>query len=144
MPIPKFKITRMTRRAPFVTLGVALIVLSAVANPSGAAGQTAAPDQTPPPGSPTSAPPQPPASAPIPQPTPPVDRPVSWKLLFPNLISDQERIWSFPARLVQGQNWIPTAAVLGTTAGLLALDPIEAPLLPQHLVVSWVQQHFYR
>ena len=125
MPIPKFKITRMTRRAPFVNLGVALIVLSAAANPSRVAGQTAAPDQTPPPGSPTSAPPQPPASAPIPQPTPPVDRPVSWKLLFPNLISDQERIWSFPARLVQGQNWISTAAVLGTTAGLIALDPTE-------------------
>jgi len=48
------------------------------------------------------------------------------KLLLPNLISDQKRIWTFPARLVQGQNWIPTAAVLGTTAGLLALDPTEA------------------
>jgi len=46
--------------------------------------------------------------------------------LLPNLISDQERIWTFPARLAQGQNWIPTAAVLGTTAGLLALDPTEA------------------
>jgi hypothetical protein len=27
---------------------------------------------------------------------------------------------------VQGQNWISTTAVLGTTAGLLALDPTEA------------------
>jgi membrane-associated phospholipid phosphatase len=54
------------------------------------------------------------------------ERPVSWKLLLPNLISDQERIWTFPARLVQGQNWISTTAVLGTTAGLLALDPTEA------------------
>ena len=52
MPIPKFKITRMTRRAPFVNLGVALIVLSAVAIPSRVAGQTAAPDQTPPAGFP--------------------------------------------------------------------------------------------
>ena len=126
MPIPKFKITRMTRHAPFVKLGVALMVLSTLANPSRVAGQTAEPDQTPPAGSPTSAPPQAPAPPPVPQPTPAVDRPVSWKLLLPNLISDQERIWSFPARLVQGQNWIPTAAVLGTTAGLLALDPTEA------------------
>jgi len=46
--------------------------------------------------------------------------------LLPNLISDQERIWSFPATLVQGQSWIPTAAVLGTTAGLMARDPSEA------------------
>jgi len=27
---------------------------------------------------------------------------------------------------VQGQSWIPTAAVLGTTAGLMARDPSEA------------------
>jgi len=27
---------------------------------------------------------------------------------------------------VQGQSWIPPAAILGTTAGLLALDPTEA------------------
>ena len=46
--------------------------------------------------------------------------------MLPNLISDQERIWSFPATLVQGQSWIPTAAVLGTTAGLMARDPSEA------------------
>jgi membrane-associated phospholipid phosphatase len=46
--------------------------------------------------------------------------------LVPNLISDQERIWFFPTRLVHGQSWIPTVAVLGTTAGLVALDPTEA------------------
>lgn len=89
------------------------------------AGQTAAPDQTPAP-SPTSAPTQVPPPFPVPQPPPAVDRSVSWKLLLPNILSDQERIWTFPARLVQGQNWIPTAAVLGTTAGLIALDPTEA------------------
>jgi membrane-associated phospholipid phosphatase len=54
------------------------------------------------------------------------ERPVSWKLLLPNMINDQGRIWSYPARLVQGHRWIPTAAVLGTTAGLVALDPTEA------------------
>jgi membrane-associated phospholipid phosphatase len=53
------------------------------------------------------------------------DRPVSWKLLFPNLIADQKQIWSFPARLTKCQNWMPTAAVLGTTAGLVLLDPSE-------------------
>ena len=126
MPITKFKITRMTRRAPFVNLSVALIVLSTVAIPSGVAGQTAEPDQTPPSGFPDKRSASGAGIRPNPQPAPAVDRPVSWKLLLPNLISDQERIWSFPARLVQGQNWIPTAAVLGTTAGLLALDPTEA------------------
>jgi membrane-associated phospholipid phosphatase len=42
------------------------------------------------------------------------------------VISDQKHIWTFPARLAQGQSWIPTAAVLGTTAGLVALDPVES------------------
>jgi membrane-associated phospholipid phosphatase len=84
-------------------LAVAFMVLSAFAIPSRTAAQTTEPDQ-------------PPA----------VERPVSWKLLLPNLVSDQKRIWSSPARLVQGQGWIPTAAVLGTTAALLTLDPTEA------------------
>jgi membrane-associated phospholipid phosphatase len=58
--------------------------------------------------------------------SPPLDRPVSWKLLFPNLVEDQKRIWSFPAHLVEGHSWIPATAVLGTTAALIALDPTEA------------------
>jgi membrane-associated phospholipid phosphatase len=105
-------------------LGIGLMVLCTIGASSPAAGQTPEPDQTAPAGSPASAPPQ--APSPAPQPRPAVDRQVSWKLLLPNLISDQGRIWSFPARLVQGQSWIPTAAVLGTTAGLVALDPTEA------------------
>jgi len=95
---------------------VALIVLSTVAIPSRTVGQTAQPDQSPTGGSPPSASPPAPVSS-------PPDRPVSWKLLLPNLINDQGRIWSFPARVVQGHNWIPTTAILGTTAGLVALDP---------------------
>jgi len=51
------------------------------------------------------------------------DRPVSWKLLLPNILDDQERIWSFPVRLAQGQSLIPTAAVLGGTAALITFDP---------------------
>jgi membrane-associated phospholipid phosphatase len=106
--------------------GVGLMLLSTLAASSRTAGQTTEPDQTPPVGVPTSAPPQSPASSSSSQSPPVVDRQVSWKLLIPNIVNDQERIWSFPARLAQGQNWIPTAAILGTTAGLFALDPIEA------------------
>ena len=43
-----------------------------------------------------------------------------------NVIADQKQIWTFPARLTQNQNWLPTAAVLGITAGLTRVDPIEA------------------
>src|ERR1017187_1841839 len=104
----------------------ALMVLSTLAIPPRTSGQTTEPDQTPPAGYPASSPPQAPVPSPASQPVPGADRPVSWKLLLPNLISDQERLWSFPARLVQGQSLISTAAVLGTTAGLVALDPVEA------------------
>jgi len=60
------------------------------------------------------------------QTAPPEDRPVSWKKLVPNILCDQERIWSFPARPVEGRDLVPTAAVLGATAGLVAFDPTEA------------------
>src|ERR1700693_1666668 len=118
----------MNKESPFVNLSVvALIVLTTVAIPPRMVGQTSPPDQTHP-AAPTSAPPQAPtpSPSPVPQSPPAVDRPVSWKRLFPNIDKDQERIWSFPVRLAQGQSWIPTAAVLGTTAGLVALDPTEA------------------
>src|SRR5580700_1397540 len=90
----------------FMKLALAMMVLFTLAIPSRIAGQTTEPDQTPPTGSPTNAPPQAPTPSPVPSPpSPAVDRPVSFKLLLPNLISDQKRIWSFPARLVQGQSW---------------------------------------
>lgn len=108
-----------------MNLAVVSVLFAMLAIPFKTTGQAPEPDQTPNTGSPTNAPPQAPSSSPTSQPTH-VDRPVSWKLLLPNLLDDQERIWSFPGRLVQGQDWIPTAAILGTTAGLVALDPTEA------------------
>jgi hypothetical protein len=72
-----------------------------------------------------------------------LDRPISWKLLYHNFIADQKQIWSFPARLMQGQDWTPTAAVLGTTAGLVLLDPTEAGYFHHNADISWVQQHLY-
>ncbi len=53
------------------------------------------------------------------------ERPVSWKLLVPNIFCDQKNIWLFPLHLTQDRNWIPTVGVAGATAGLIALDPIE-------------------
>ena len=95
---------------------LALVVLCAhLAFPPPADGQSTEAQQTPPiiP------------LTPAPEASAPRDRPVSWKLIVPNLISDQERIWSFPARLAQGQDWLPAAGVLGVTAGLVMLDPTE-------------------
>ena len=105
---------------------VVLIALTTTAIPPWTLAQTPAPDPNSPSGSPTSAPPQTTALPLVPQPSVAFDRPVSWKLLLPNLLSDQERIWTFPARLVHGQDWIPATAIVGTTAALWAFDPTEA------------------
>ena len=89
------------------------MAFSAIAIPPATPGQTTARDQTPPASSPAA------SSA--------FDRPVSWRKLLPNLADDQKQIWTFPARVVQGKNWIPAAAVLGATGALVALDPYTAP-----------------
>jgi len=56
----------------------------------------------------------------------PTDRPVSWTKLVPNLASDQKQIWMFPTKLGKRKYWIPAAAIVGVTAGLVALDPVTA------------------
>jgi membrane-associated phospholipid phosphatase len=102
-----------------VVIGMSILVI-----PSRAAAQIGELDRSSPAAPPSS---EPETARPLDQSPPPdFDRPISWKLLYPNLIADQKQIWSFPARLMQGQSWMPTAAVLGTTAGLLLLDPREA------------------
>lgn len=53
------------------------------------------------------------------------DRPVSWKLVVPNILSDQKAIWLFPTKITRNHNWIPTVAVVGVTAGVAFLDPYE-------------------
>jgi PAP2 superfamily len=53
------------------------------------------------------------------------DREVSLKKLLPNVLCDQKRIWTFPWRLAHGKDVLPTAAVVGVTAGLIALDPSD-------------------
>ena len=103
-------------------LSVALIVLFSFIIPSGISAQTSPDDQTSLPSFPPSTTPEAPTAHSVPS----FDRPVSWKLLLPNILSDQKHIWTFPVRLAHGHNWIPTVAVLGTTGGLLALDPTEA------------------
>jgi membrane-associated phospholipid phosphatase len=55
------------------------------------------------------------------------DRPVSWKLLAPNILHDQKPIWTFSVEVAKGQHWKPTLAVVAATAGLVALDPHDTP-----------------
>lgn len=55
------------------------------------------------------------------------ERTASWKQLVPDILCDQKTIWTFPGRLGQDRIWLPTTAVVGTTAGLVLLDPSIAP-----------------
>jgi membrane-associated phospholipid phosphatase len=59
--------------------------------------------------------------------TAPAERDVSEKLLFVNFVHDQKDLWLFPTQLAHGHHWLPTVAVVGVTAGLVALDPHDAP-----------------
>jgi len=63
----------------------------------------------------------------------PIARAPDEPLLSPNLLlrhiaTDQKRIWSFPLAMAQGKNWKPIVAIVGITAGLIALDPVDTPL----------------
>jgi membrane-associated phospholipid phosphatase len=58
-------------------------------------------------------------TAPVPAST---GREVTWRRLPANVLHDQKDLWLFPMQLARGRHWLPTAAVVGVTAGLLALD----------------------
>ncbi len=49
----------------------------------------------------------------------------SWKQLFDNVLRDQKDVVHFPQH-VNG-HWTPFLTLAGTTAGLVALDPLDAP-----------------
>ena len=66
-------------------------------------------------------------TTPAPQPVPPYQQPVSLGRVIPHIVDDQSKIWLFPAKLNKKRNWIPVAAILGTTAALIALDSHDAP-----------------
>jgi membrane-associated phospholipid phosphatase len=48
---------------------------------------------------------------------------MSLKQLPMNILRDQKSLLLFPEGLAQGHHWLPTIAVVGVTAGLLAADP---------------------
>jgi len=72
----------------------------------------------------SSADPQP--SSPLPQTNqPPHD--VSWKTLPFDILHDQKYVWLFPVDLAHGKHWVPTLAIVGVTAALIASDPHTMP-----------------
>jgi len=53
---------------------------------------------------------------------------ISPRWMLQGIATDQKRIWLFPVTASRGQAWKPALAVIGVTAGLIALDPIDTPL----------------
>lgn len=53
------------------------------------------------------------------------EREVSWKKIVPNFLDDQKHIWLFPSQVARGYHLVPTALVLGVSAGMTVADPIE-------------------
>jgi len=108
-------------------LRIAVITIAALVIPNWASAQTKDPDQSSSTAPLSNEPQQTTAGLPdVVSPERPYERPVSWKMLLHNVTEDQKQIWSFPARLVHGQSLLPTAAVMGTTAGLYSLDRRES------------------
>src|ERR1700722_14365273 len=102
----------------YILMNLALLVLLAVGSPSP---DDPVPQQPPPTQNPTA------GATSTSSPAVPYERPASWILVIPNLASDQKRIWLFPFKLFKGEDLIPTAAIVATTVGLVALDPYTAP-----------------
>jgi len=50
-------------------------------------------------------------------------REATWKSLPGDFLWDQKEIWTFPLKLAHGKHLIPTAIVVGGTAGLIYADP---------------------
>src|SRR5258708_13783575 len=62
----------------------------------------------------------------------PSEREVSWRTLPRDFLHDQKAIWLFPGQLAKGRHWIPTLAITGVTAGLIAAHPPRIAQFPPH------------
>jgi membrane-associated phospholipid phosphatase len=60
------------------------------------------------------------------------DREVSWRSLPHDFLHDQKQIWTFPISLAKGKYWLPTLAIAGGTAVLIATDKKTAPYFRNH------------
>jgi hypothetical protein len=52
-------------------------------------------------------------------------------LLARRIAADQKRIWEFPVTATRSEAWKPALGVLGATALLIALDPLDTPCFQQ-------------
>lgn len=62
-----------------------------------------------------------------PQSLPPAGDSASLRRIPGDIGTDQKAIWRFPLQAARGKHWEPVLAVVGVTAGLVALDRSDAP-----------------
>jgi membrane-associated phospholipid phosphatase len=55
------------------------------------------------------------------------DPEISWKHMPMRVLEDQKDVWLFPTQLARGRHWVPTLAITGVTAALIAADPHDEP-----------------
>jgi len=60
------------------------------------------------------------------------EREVTWRSLPKDFLHDQKGIWLFPTQLAKGHYLLPTLAIAGGTAGLIAADPHAMPYFRTH------------
>jgi len=63
---------------------------------------------------------------------PSISREETWRTLPRDFLRDQKQIWLFPTQLTKGKHWVPTLAIVGITAGLIASDPHSMPYFRSH------------
>lgn len=51
---------------------------------------------------------------------------ITWKQIPSDILRAQKQVWLFPTEVARGRHIVSTLLVLGSTAGLVALDPTEA------------------
>ena len=56
-----------------------------------------------------------------------IDRSASLRTFIPDILHDQKPIWLFPVHVMEGKHVKPALALTLITAGLIALDPYDAP-----------------
>jgi len=110
-------------------LRLALVLMAAFGAQQWCAAQDAAspeltPDLTPALTDEAATQPAPPAPAPAPRDTGIYWK--GWKQVGPNVLRDQKQVWLFPVSVARGHHLKPTLALIGVTAGLIAVDKYSA------------------
>jgi membrane-associated phospholipid phosphatase len=74
--------------------------------------------------------------------TAPAVREATLRTLPRNILQDQKDLWLFPTKLAQGHHWLPTAIIVGVTAGFIATDPQTMPHFRQTSAFSGFNRVF--